>query len=98
MRGVLCKAAHGTTFFMISVFALGADTPEWRQKQEAGRKAFEQGHYTQAEALGRTALELLERAGSGGGTEAASCLNDLGGVNAALGKSAEAEGQYRKAL
>src|SRR5450631_314873 len=98
MRSIYRDGGAGTLFLLLSAIAVGANTPEWNQQKQAGRKAYEQGRYVEAEALGRQALDLVQRTYSAESPEVAGCLNDLAVAYSALGKYGAAEDLYRKSL
>jgi len=91
-------AGLGSALFLLSALASGANSAEWGQQKEAGRKAFEQGRYSAAEELALDALRLVEIAYPSDSPEVAGCLNDLGVAESALGRFNEAENLYRRAL
>src|SRR5271170_2822164 len=98
MRRISFYAGTGTAFVLLAALAWGADPTDWSRQKEAGRKAFEQGHYVEAEAFEREALGMLQHADAADSHDLAGCLNDLGLTYSALGKFSEAEGLYRQAL
>ncbi len=68
-------------------------------QKDAGRRAFEQGRYAEAEALDRAALEMVQRMYPADSPEVAGCLNDLAVCYTAPWESTrDAEELYRKAL
>src|ERR1700676_4035079 len=92
------KISGWATLVLLSVLVVKAESQEWHIKKEAGGKAFEQGRYSEAEALGRAALAMVRRTYSEDRPEVAGCLNDLAVASTALGKYRDAEDLYRKAL
>src|SRR5579871_4712838 len=82
----------------LAVALTAAASTEWNVSREAGKQAFEQGRYAEAVALDRDALEAAEQKFTAESVEVAACLNDLAGVDTALGKFDEAESLYRRAL
>src|SRR5579872_1582133 len=97
-QGMFRAVWLGVALVLLSGFVLRANPAEWNRQKEAGRKAFEQGRYSEAEALGREALRLVQLTYPAESPEVAGCLNDLGVADSALGKFNEAEELYRRAV
>src|ERR1700690_1891712 len=97
-QNIFRSAELGSALVLLSTLASGANPAEWGLGKDAGRKAFEQGRYGEAEALGREALRLVQITYPVDSPEVAGCLNDLGVAASALGKFSEAEDLYRRAV
>lgn len=75
----------------------GADR-SWKGLRAKEQALFNNGHYVQAEPAAKQTLEFVERTASKGHTDLAVALTDLGDVKLMLGKYAEAESLYARAL
>ena len=86
-------------WLIVAAAIVGAaqDATEWQQARAAGRNAFEQGRYREAEPLLTKALVISQQIGTGD-PHVVQSLHDLGDVHRAMGRHAQAEELLRAAL
>ena len=80
----------------LGAVACSQDTP-WETYNEAGQKAYEQGHYTEAEKPWVAALKEAEKFGPQD-PRLATSLNNLAELYGARGKYAQADPLHKRAL
>jgi tetratricopeptide (TPR) repeat protein len=74
-----------------------ANPTAWQHAYNAGRTAYERGHYARAEKLFAAAVKEAEQFG-GNDPRLARSLNDLAAAYAVQGKYADAEPLYKRSL
>ena len=97
MRGTHWHAEAVAILLITSSSIFGTDT-KLMPELAAAMKAFDNGRYSEAEALDRKALVILQQESVKNNPEIATSLNNLGAVYTAQGKYPEAEDHYRRAL
>ena len=98
MQTIYWRVQAAAISFLAFTASLAADTPAAVLEVDAAVKAFQAGRYSEAEAIDRKTLAILEQTERVPGPQTAAYLNNLASVYSSEGKYAAAEEHYQKAL